>query len=201
MSINENRPSGLKPVGTVSGSQYNGAARLYAIEASNANAFAIGDPVVTVAAGADPNGVPYVTLAAATGAIRGVIVGLFDTYPGIAKADDLNRIIRTAGAKPQIWYAMVADDPNLVFEVQEVTGGTQLTMADVNLNANLAIGANNGFISGWQLANAGVGTGATLQCKILGLVQRRDVFVGPAAKWLVKINNHELNSGTGTVGI
>ncbi len=201
MAINENRPSGLKPIGNVQGTQYNGTARLYAIDAANANAFAIGDPVVTVAGGADPRGVPFVTLAAATGAIRGVVLGLFDTYPGIARIDDVNRIIRTAGAKPQVWYALVADDPDLVFEVQEVTGGTQLTLADVGLNANLAVGVNNGFISGWQLANVGVATTATLQMKILGLIQRPDVFVGPAAKWLVKVNNHELNSGTGTVGI
>lgn len=198
---NDNRPSGLRPVGTVSGNQYNGAARLYAIEAANASAFAIGDPVVTIAAGADPRGVPYITLAAATGAIRGVIVGLFDSYPGIAKTDNLNQIIRPAGAKPTVWYAMVVDDPNVVFEVQEVGTGTPLTLADVGLNTNLVVGTNNGFTSGWLLDNASEGTGATLQCKILGLVQRIDNEVGQFAKWLVKINNHELGSGTGTAGI
>lgn len=198
---NENRPSGLRPVGTVSGTQYNGAARLYAIDAANANAFAIGDPVVTVAAGADPRGIPYITLAAATGAIRGVVVGLFDTFPGIAKVDNLNQIIRTAGAKSTVWYAMVVDDPNAVFEVQEIGTGTPLTLADVNLNTNLVVGTNNGFVSGWQLDNASEAVTATLQCKILGLVQRMDNEVGQFAKWLVKINNHELNSGTGTAGL
>lgn len=199
MSINENRASGLKPVGNVQGTQYNGAARLYAIQASDVNAFAIGDPVVSVAAGADTRGVPFVTLAAATGPLRGVIVGLFDTYPGIAKVDDLNRIIRTAGAKPQVWYAMVVDDPDTLFEVQEVGTGTALTMADVGLNTNLVAGANNGFVSGWQLDNATEAVTATLQCRIMGFVQRQDNFLGPFAKWLVKINNHELSAGT--VGI
>jgi hypothetical protein len=198
---NANTPFGLRPVGTVSGTQYNGAARLYAIEAANASAFAMGDPVVTVAAGADPRGVPYITLAAATGAIRGVIVGLFDTYPGIAKVDNLNQTIRPAGAKADVWYAMVVDDPNVVFEVQEVGTGTPLAMADVNLNTNLVVGTNNGYISGWQLDNATEAVSATLQCKILGLVQRPDNRVGQFAKWLVKINNHELNSGTGTAGL
>lgn len=196
MSINENRASGLKPVGNIRGTQYNGSTRLYAIQASDVNAFAIGDPVVSVAAGADSRGVPFVTLAAATGAIRGVIVGLFDTYPGIAKVDDLNRIIRTAGAKPQVWYAMVDDDPDTLFEIQEVGTGTALTLADVGLNANLSVGANNGFISGYQLNNVGAAVTATIQLRIMGLVQRQDVFVGPFAKWLVKINNHELNAGT-----
>ena len=196
MSINENRPSGLKPVGNTRNTQYNGSTRLYAIQASDVNAFAIGDPVVSVAAGADSRGVPFVTLAAATGSIRGVIVGLFDTYPGIAKTDDLNRIIRTAGAKPQVWYAMVDDDPDTLFEIQEVGTGTALTLADVGLNANLSVGANNGFISGYQLSNVGAAVTATLQLRLMGLVQRQDAFVGPFAKWLVKINNHELSAGT-----
>lgn len=194
---NQSRPSGLRPVGNITGSGYNGAARLYSIAAADTNAYAMGDPVITAGAvGADSRGVPAVTLAAATGPIRGVVVGLFDTYPGVV-IGDLNRTIRTAGAKATVWYALVADDPELVFEVQEVTGGTLLTLADVGLNTNLVAGANNGFISGWTLDNNTEAVTATLQCRIIGTVQRQDNFIGlPFCKWLVKINNHELSAGT-----
>ncbi len=195
MIVNENRPSGLIPVGTISGTQYNGAARLYAIEAANVSAFAIGDPVVTSPAGADSRGIPLINLAGGTGALRGVVVGLFDSYP-TARVDNLNQIIRTAGAKSVVWYAMVADDPNLVFEVQEVGTGTPLPLTDVGLNTNLIPGPNNGFISGWQLDNVSRAVTATLQCKILGLVVRPNVVQGQFAKWMVTINNHDFNAGT-----
>jgi hypothetical protein len=35
--------------------------------------------------------------------------------------------------------------------------------------------------------------------KILGLARRQDNAYGPYAKWLVKINNHELSAGTAGV--
>jgi hypothetical protein len=196
---NANQPSGLSPVRTITGAPYIGQSNLYAILAADTNAYAIGDPVVSAAGGGDTRGVSAVTLAAATGAIRGVIVGVFDTYPGIAKITNQESTIRPSGAKSTVWYVMVVDDPSVIFEVQEVGTGTALTAADINLNTNLVVGTNNGFMSGWQMDNATEAVTATLQLRILGLVPRADNEFGPFAKWLVKINNHELSAGT--VGI
>ena len=193
---NANRPMGLAPVKMITGAPYNGQARLYAILAANTNAFAIGDPVATDAGGGSAEGIAAVTLGAAGAPWRGVIVGIFDTKPGIAKIDDLNTIYRPSGAKTKDWYCLVVDDPNVVFEIQEVGTGTFLTVADIGLNANAVAGANNGFVSGWQLNNVGEDVTATLNCRILELVQRADNEVGAFAKWLVKINNHELAAGT-----
>jgi hypothetical protein len=191
---NANRPTGLSPVGTIGG-PYNGQSRLYSILAADTNAFAIGDPVVTAAGGGDPRGIPAVTLAAATGAIRGVVVGVFDTYPGI-KINNLSSLVRPAAAQTGVWYVMVVDDPDTVFEVQEIGTGTPLAVAAIGLNTNLVVGTNNGFLSGWMLDNATEAVTAALQCRILGLVQRVDNELGAYAKWLVKINNHELGAGT-----
>ena len=44
-------------------------------------------------------------------------------------------------------------------------------------------------------------TTATLQVRILGLVDREDNEVGVNAKLLVKINNHQYGSHTGTAGV
>jgi len=187
---NANRPTGLSPVGTIGG-PYTGRSRLYSILAANTNAFAIGDPVVTDAGGGDTHGIPAVTLAAATGAIRGVVVGVFDTYPGI-KINNQSSLIRPAAAQTGVWYVLVCDDPDTVFEVQEIGTGTPLAVADIGLNTNLVVGTNNGFLSGWMLDNATEAVTAALQCRILGLVQRADNELGAYAKWLVKINNHEL---------
>jgi hypothetical protein len=190
---------GLSPVKMITGAPYNGQARLYSILAANVNAFAIGDPVATDAGGGSVEGIAAVTLGAAGAAWRGVIVGIFDTKPGIAKIDDPNTIYRPAGAKTKDWYALVVDDPDILFEIQEIGTGTALTVADIGFNADAVAGANNGFVSGWQLNNVGEAVTATLNLRIMELVQRIDNEVGPFAKWLVKINNHELNAGT--VGI
>lgn len=197
---NVNSPFGLRATRNAFSAPYSGGVNLYAILAADTNAFAIGDPVVSSASGASVEGIPAITLAAATGALRGVVVGLFDTKPGVTRADDGgNSTIRPAGAKTKDWYALVVDDPNTVFEVQEVGTGTPLTASEIGNNTNLVVGTNNGYISGWMMDNATEGVGATLQVRILGLVQRPDNTIGQYAKYYVKINNHELSAGTAGV--
>lgn len=198
---NANRPTGLSPVRDLASGYYNGGGNVYAIPAAYATALYIGDPVVTIAAGGTPGGIPYIALAAATGAIRGVIVGIGREKPLYANPGNLDTIYRPAAAQTTDWYALVVDDPMAEFEVQEIGTGTPLAAADISLNTNLVVGTGNGFVSGWMLDNATEAVGATLQCKILGLAQRADNAIGQYAKWRVKINNHELGSGTGTAGI
>lgn len=197
---NANRPSGLSPVKHLITGNYNGQVNVYSIAAADTNGYAVGDPVAS-SGSSDTNGVAGITLATAgTGnAIRGVIVGLGTAETGIFNPDNLNSTIRPAAAQTGVWYALVADDPNIIFEIQEVSGGTQLAAADVGLNANLSSGTNNGYFSGWQLANSGKATTSTLQVRLLGLSRRQNNAFGAYAKWLVKINNHELAAGTSGV--
>lgn len=195
---NANRPSGLSPVKHLNGSPFNGQANVYQIAAADTHGFAIGDPVVSSGSG-DANGVPGITLAAATGAIRGVIVGLGTSESGIFNPNNLNSTVRPAAAQSTDWYALVVDSPDVIFEVQEVSGGTQLAAVDIGLNTNLLVGSNNGFQSGWLLDNATKGTTSTLQVRLWGLARRSDNAFGAYAKWLVTINNHELHAGTSGV--
>lgn len=197
---NANRPSGLSPVKHLITGDFNGQGNIYQIAAADTNAYAIGDPVASSGSG-DANGVPGVTLATAgTGnAIRGVVLGLGTSEGGIFNPNNLNSTIRPSGAQATDWYAIVADDPNIVFEVQEVNSGTAFTASSIGLNANLVSGANNGFQSGWQVSNVGAATTNTLQVRLLGLSRRIDNSFGLCAKWLVKINNHELSAGTAGV--
>lgn len=193
---NANKPMGLSPVRFLTGASWNGQARTYYIASTDTNAFAIGDPVAS-SGSADSNGVAGITLATAgTGnPIRGVIVGLGTQESLMADPSNLNTTVVPA-TKTKAYYALVADDPSIIFEVQEVGTGTALTASEVGLNANLVAGANNGYQSGWQIDNSGEGTGSTLQVRLLGLARRQDNAFGQYAKWLVKINNHELAAGT-----
>lgn len=210
---NSNRPSGFKPVQYLNGATWNGQARIYSIAASYGTALYIGDPVIS-SSSADANGVAGIAIGAETGALRGVIVGLGNTGGTTAQqsgqttlANFINPTITYRPASdPNIWYAAVVDDPNVIFEIQEESNGTALAATEVGLNQIGASGTGNGFISGWQLSSysgATPNTTNTLQLRLLGLAQYptgTNVF-GAYAKWLVQINVHELGHGLGASGV
>lgn len=195
---NANRPTGLTPVQNLTGSPYNGQARLYSIAAAYATALYIGDPVISSGT-ASAAGIPDITLAGATGPIRGVIVGLSDQTAGGALVTNPNITYRPAAAQSGVWYAMVVDDPNIIFEVQENSNGTALAAVDIGMNTVLKLGTGNSYISGWMVASATEATPATtatLQVRLLGLRQVHDNVFGAYAKHLVLINAHELRIGS-----
>lgn len=199
---NSNRAAGFIPSQYLNGSPWNGQARLYSIGASYGTALYIGDPCISSGT-ADANGVPGIVRGAATGALRGVIIGLGKTPGGLFNPSNLDITYKPAG-DPAVWYAAVVDDPNVLFELQENSNGTALAAADVGLNQIGLSGTGNGFVSGWQLASATdatPNTTATLQLRLMGLVQRPGNAFGAYAKWLVQINVHELGHGTGAAGV
>jgi hypothetical protein len=199
---NANKPQGLAPVGYLNGAPWTGGGRLYCIpDTDDTNPFAIGDPV-DLAGSADVNGIPTITLATAgTGnpVLGAIVSGAGALNDGGLYGVPADSPIVIPAVKSRNYYVLVADDPNTIFEVQEVSGGTPLTAAEVGLNANLISGTNNGFISGWQVDNAGEAVGATIQVRLLGLARRSDNAFGANAKWLVFINNHRYR--VGQVGI
>lgn len=199
---NINKPSGFTPVGYLNGAPWTGQARLYSIAANYGTALYIGDPVISSGT-ADANGVPGIAIGATTGALRGVIVGLGVSEGLMADPTNLDRIYRPA-SDTRVWYAMVADDPNIIFEVQEESNGTQLAATEVGLNTISKSGTGNGYVSGWMIPSATgatPNTTATLQLRLLGLARRADNAFGAYAKWLVQINVHELAHGTGAAGV
>lgn len=197
---NVNRPAGLVPVQYLNGACWNGQARVYCIPSTDStNRYAIGDPVCS-AGGADAAGIPTITLSTPGAPHRGVIVSTGGTVFGgvMADPDNLNSLVIPA-TKTKNYYVMVADDPAIIFEVQEIGTGTQLTAAEVGLNCNLVAGTDNGFVSGWLLTNTTEAVTATLDVRLLQLAPRRDNAFGAYAKWWVRINAHEL--GPNTVGL
>jgi len=200
---NANRPAGFIPVQYLNGAEWNGQARLYSIAAAYATALYIGDPVISSGT-SNADGVPGVILGAATGALRGVIVGLGTQEGLIANPSNLDITYRPAAATTKDWFAMVVDDPMVLFELQEKANTLQLAATDIGLNTVPVIGTGNGFVSGWQLASSTDATPAvtaTLQLKLMGLVRRQQNAFGAYAKHLVKINVHELGTGTGALGV
>lgn len=191
---NANTPFGLKPI------KNNGGeikVSYYYIPSSYATALYIGDPVVKTGTSNTANVVagqrlfkagslPEINKATAgdTNKVTGAIVGFLPNF---------DNTTRTYNPPSTEAIAIVADDPDQVFEIQEETAGTALAATSVGLNANLVYaesGSTTTGFSGAELDTSTPATTATFQLKILRLVNREDNDIGQHAKWEVKINNH-----------
>jgi len=200
---NANRPSGFTPKQYLNGAPWNGQARIYSIAAAYATALYIGDPVKSSGT-ADANGVPGIVLGAATGALRGVIVGLGTSEGMMGNPGNVDITYRPGAAQAKDWYAMVVDDPQVLFEIQENSNTVQIAATEIGLNTISLAGTGNGFSSGWQLpsvTDAIPATTATLQLRLMGLSRKLENSFGAYAKHLVQINVHELAHGTGSAGV
>lgn len=182
---NTDNAFGLKPVQHRNGAPYNGAFRLYSTATGDGTAIYIGDPVILSGTSQTINGKIYsdVDQAATGNVIQGVVVGVQPVTQ-----DSLRY---RAGSTQRL--LMVADDPDLLFEIQEVSGGTALTANDAGLNANFVVGSGSTVtgLSGVELNNATEATTNTLDLHIVGPVQRDDNAIGEHCKWLVTINRHQ----------
>ena len=198
---NKDAPRGLTPVRYISGAPYNGAANEYLMTGATGATF-IGDLVQLGAAagtagttvnGRDCEGMMTVIPATAGSGGVGVVVGFLPLQTNLEtrhRVTSTNRI------------ALVADDPNLLFEIQEVSGGTALTSTEVGLNANVVVGSGSTVtgMSAMELDNSTEANTADLDLRIVGLVKRPDNAYGEHAKWLVMISTHQLNNMAGITG-
>jgi len=193
---NANTPFGLRPVRHRNGVPYNGAATRYFVPASDSTALFLGDPVI-IAGSADANGVPTVTRATAAGGafILGSVVGV-DPVEGAGAGGRDSTTYRAASTAR---YVYVADDPDLVFEIQEDAVGGAMAAADVGLNVDLVAGTGSTItgLSAFQADTSTKATTNTLQLRILGFKQAVDNEIGANAKILVAINLHALRNTTG----
>lgn len=168
--------------------------REYVIPASDGTATFVGDCVKSGgdADSTEPNAATVIQCGAAT-AIRGVIAGI------VPRIDSLSALHRPASTRVLI---NVHDDPLMLFSVQSNNSAT-ISSADIGLNADIAVGSGSTVTgaSATVLNSTGKATTATLQLKILGLINDPANAFGDYNRLLVKINNHELNAGTGTAGV
>lgn len=183
---NSDTPFGLKPAKYLSGAPYNGACNIYGTASGDGTLIGIGDPVTyagTTTTTADGRIYPDVKRAATGEIIVGVMVGVVPTNRD-------STIYRAASTATLI---KVADDPNLVFEIQEVSGGTALTAADIGLNADFVVAAASTTtgMSGVELNNGTEAATNTLDLLITGFVNRADNAIGEHAKWYVRLNKHQ----------
>jgi hypothetical protein len=192
---NANIARGLIPYRRTTGEPYNGAANIYYVPSSVASNIFIGDPVTYLTAAADANGIPSVTLATAgssnnvLGAVVGIVNGGDPVIP-ITRDLPIYHQASTAG------YILVADDFDLLFEVQE-NGNMGAQAPNRNVNLVSGTGSTVTGYSGWMLNSSTLATTNTLQMRVVRMLQQADNVAGTNAKWLCRINLNALTSTTG----
>lgn len=207
---NTSKIRGFIPVKHVNGSPYNGQSNIYATAAADGTALFVGDPV-KLAADGNAQGIQLVTKATAGAAVLGVVVGVINTkldpVAGTMSGGSISLDTPVYRPASTAQYVLVCDSPDVVYEVEAVTGANasySFAVADVGQNADLATVAGS-TVTGTSAAALDMSTKnttATLQWKILGVVQRPDnEITGASTKVQVKINNAQMSAGTGTAGI
>lgn len=199
---NLNKPTGLTPVSYLNGSDWDGRGNIYSILAADTNAIFVGDPVVPVAAGGDAGGIPAVSIGTpGTGPWLGVVlaIGTIGAQGGGPYIDPNNLALvnRPTGAQAVNYYALVADDPHVIYEVQE-NGNMGVTAIHNNVNLVAAAPATGVKVSAYQISSASAATTNTLDMRVMRLVKRPDNAVGTNAKWHVMFNTHFYKVGTPT---
>ena len=205
---NTNKVSGLTPVRYLNGADWDGRGQLYHIDTGNTNAFYPGDPVAIAAGAATVAGEDYglqtISIGVAGSTCVGVILAVGTVPRGgpLINPADLTKTYRPSGAQTIPYFALVADDPNIIFEIQEQGSGSVLTVAATSKNANFATAApaTGVAVSGAYLDNGTAPTTtSTYNLKLLGLAQRYDNGIwntyGLYAKWLCLLNNHLYRTG------
>lgn len=210
---NISKINGFKAVKHVTGAPYNGQANIYGVASGDNTALFVGD-VVKLAADANAAGIQYVTAHAAgvagTGQpALGVVVGVINTKldPVTGNMSSGSIALDTPVYRPASTeqYVLVADSPDLIYEVEATAAGSSYSfaLADVGQNANLFAGAGSTVTgtSAHSLNMSDKGTAATLPFKIVGVSKTvGNEVTGAATRVLVQINNHQFKS-VGTVGV
>lgn len=186
---NPDTPRGLKPVRYLSGGHYDGATNKYFVPASDATAIFMGG-LVKLAGDADADGVPAVTGDVATG---DAVVGVVTNVMPVTSNSTTYREASTGR------YVYVADNPNLLFEVQD-DGASAVAATSVGAVADLTgftagntvTGMSEVEVSTAAITGAGDGTEDVL---LWGVAQSPDNTIDANCNWLVRLNNHALVDG------
>jgi len=187
---------GLRPIAKV-GSAPGGTTGTtkYSIGDNQSTAIFTGDPVKYKSDGT-------IEVATAGDASCGVFMGCFYTDPTTSKPTYKNYF--PASLSPGDAIAFVADDPDQLFIAQQDSDSSNIVAADLNLNADLVFGSGSTStgISGVEIDSSSKNTTATLQVRLVDFydIPSNDATANNSVL-VVKINNHQLGSHTGTAGV
>lgn len=209
MAYGVDKGFGFQPRRMLSGATFNNQTSTYLIASGYAQDIFNGDPVYYAG-----NGRIGRATAGNGNPILGIFTGVKYMLPGNNNINQFtfspywpaNTVVVSPGQPAPVAYAMIIDDPNVVYDVQ---AATQIDSDQLSLNANFLVPGGPvppySYISGQSyltLDSAAAAPTATFQFKILGYTpQIENTPDTPFNNVEVIINNHPFKGGTGTVGV
>ena len=193
-------PYGLKPVNLIGGQVFAGSTRLMEIASGYATSIFYGDLVKRVTGGTIEKDVGTTTATPC-----GVFLGVQFTNQSTGQIQQQQYYpASTAIASGSKIFAVVADDPDTLFQVVSCSSGTTVAgMGIAAIGANIALIQNAGVTtSGNSQVAIDEGTQATtntLPIRIIDVVRETATGADTFVEFIVKINAtmHQYNNSTG----
>jgi hypothetical protein len=192
-------PYGLKPVNLIGGQVFAGSTRLMQIASGYATSIFYGDLVKRVSDGTIEKDVGTTT-ATPTGIFLGVQFTNGST--GQVQQQQFYPASQAIKSGTQI-FAVVADDPDTLFQVAVVSSGTTISgvgIAAIGSNATLVQNAGSAITGNSAVAIlSSTGTADTLPIRIIDVVRDTATAADVFPEVIVKINAtmHQYNNATG----
>ena len=192
-------PYGLKPVNLIGGQVFAGATRLMEIASGYATNIFFGDLVKRVAAGTIEKDV-----GTATATPSGIFLGVQFTNGSTGQVQQQQFYPASQSIKSGTKiFAVVADDPDTLFQVAVVSSGTTITGVGISaIGNNTTLVQNAGSTTTGNSAVAVTATTATtgsLPIRIIDVVRDTATAADNFPEVIVKINAtmHQYNNATG----
>ena len=192
-------PYGLKPVNLIGGQVFAGSTRLMEIASGYATNIFYGDLVKRVSTG---------TIEKDTGTTTATPCGVFlgvsftNSSTGQVQQQQFYPASQAIATGTQI-FAVVADDPDTLFQVAVVSGTTVITgvgISAIGNNATLVQNAGSTITGDSKVALLdSTGTSGTLPIRIIDVVRDTETTADNFPEVIVKINAtmHQYNNSTG----
>jgi hypothetical protein len=189
---NTDAPKGAVPIKHLDGSPWNGALNEYLIASAYNTTIYFGDFVKMTATG-------KIELAAAGNTILGV-------FQGVNYRNSSGEVVfskywpaSTATFNSEDAKALVVDQPDVIFEMQQDSDTDTPSQADIGTNADFIATHTGSTLTGLskEEVDTSTCTTATANLRILRFVPKPDNAVGAYAKVEVLINEHFYKTTTG----
>ena len=184
---NLDKPSGLTPIGTLSGADWKGQLRRVAFAAGDSVACFIGDRVKLTGTTDATGKLPIVAQCALTDAAIGVLTGL---EPNGADEGSLSKTHRLASTERTAFVVMGGD---ILYSIQEDSVGNDIEITEAGLNCEVVVGTGNAItgISASELDSTSAASTSTLAVRLHHVIDAPDNELGTNARWAVSLNDYQ----------
>lgn len=184
---NADKPSGLTPIGTLSGADWKGQLRRVVFAAGDSVACFIGDRVKLTGTVDATGKLPVVAQSALTDAAIGVLVGLEPNGSDEGSLSKIHRLASTART------GFVVTGGDILYSIQEDSAGNSIEITEAGLNCEVVVGTGSAItgISGSELDSTSAAGTAGLAVRLHHIIDAPDNALGTNARWAVTLNDYQ----------